>query len=179
MKSIFNKILLHPGFILTTWFIFVFFIVVILPAVSMATFEQGLTESIDTNFAFDPSLIYPIVEAYGAEGRAYYIWQRWSFDLIWPFVYGLPLYVTLNRFIPLQIKLRNWIVLIPLIATSMDYLENVIFTVLVSLFPIEIFWLAWLGVIVSALKWLTLGTSMMMVTILPFFLLYRLVRKTF
>ncbi len=177
MKSTLNKIIRHPGLILSTWFVFVFFMVVILPAVSMATFEQGLTESIDTNFAFDPSLIYPIVESYGAEGRAYYILQRWTFDLIWPLVYGLPLYVTLNRFIPPSLTLRKLIVLLPLMATALDYLENIIFTLLVSLFPIEIPLLAWLGVSVSALKWLALGTSMFLVTILPGFGLYGLIRK--
>lgn len=178
MKSMLNKILLHPGLILATWFVFVFFMVVILPAVSMATFERGLTESIDTNFAFNPILIYQIVEAYGVEGRAYYIWQRWTFDLIWPIVYGLPLFVTLNRFIALQMPFRKWIVFLPLFASSLDYLENIIFTVLVSLFPIEIPGLALLGVSVSALKWVALMTSMIVVIILPCKGFYQWIRRS-
>lgn len=178
MNKLLKKVLIHPGFILATWFVFVFFMVVILPAVSMATYEQGLTESIDTNFSFDPSLIYQIVDAYGVNGRAYYIWQRWTFDLIWPLVYGLPLFATLNRFIQPKLNFRKWIVLLPLFATLLDYLENIIFTLLVTLYPTEIPLLAWIGVTVSALKWFTLGTAMMLVTLLPFFGLYSWVRQT-
>ena len=179
MKKIsIQSIIKHPGFILATWFVFVFFMVVILPAVSMATYDQGLTESIDTNFSFDPSAIYRIVEAYGESGRAYYIWQRWTFDLIWPLVYGLPLFSTLNRFIPNHIKLRNLIIFLPLIATLLDYLENITFTMLVSLFPIEIPFLALLGVSISALKWFALGSSMLIVSVLPIFGLILFIQKT-
>ena len=128
--------------------------------------------------SFDPSLIYQIVDDYGANGRAYYIWQRWTFDLIWPLVYGLPLFATLNRFIQPKLNFRKWIVLLPLFATLLDYLENIIFTLLVTLYPTEIPLLAWIGVTVSALKWFALGTAMMLVTLLPFFGLYSWVRQT-
>ena len=179
MKLNIQSVIQHPGFILASWFVFVFvfFMVVILPAVSMATVEQGLTESIDTNFSFDPASIYRIVEAYGPSGRAYYIWQRWTFDLIWPLVYGLPLFSTLNRFIPKLFRFRTMIVFLPLFATILDYLENVTFTVLVSLFPTEIPLLAVLGVTISAFKWFALGTSMMIVSILPIIGLFSLLRK--
>jgi len=177
MKLNIQSVIQHPGFILASWFVFVFFMVVILPAVSMATVEQGLTESIDTNFSFDPAAIYRIVEAYGPSGRAYYIWQRWTFDLIWPLVYGLPLFSTLNRFIPKLFRFRTVIVFLPLFATILDYLENVTFTVLVSLFPTEIPLLAVVGVTISAFKWFALGTSMMIVSILPIIGLLSLLRK--
>jgi hypothetical protein len=177
MKLNIQSVIQHPGFILASWFVFVFFMVVILPAVSMATVEQGLTESIDTNFSFDPAAIYRIVEAYGPSGRAYYIWQRWTFDLIWPLVYGLPLFSTLNRFIPKLFRFRTMIVFLPLFATILDYLENVTFTVLVSLFPTEIPLLAVFGVTISAFKWFALGTSMMIVSILPIIGLLSLLRK--
>ena len=177
MKLNIQSVIQHPWFILASWFVFVFFMVVILPAVSMATVEQGLTESIDTNFSFDPAAIYRIVEAYGPSGRAYYIWQRWTFDLIWPLVYGLPLFSTLNRFIPKLFRFRNVIVFLPLFATILDYLENVTFTVLVSLFPTEIPLLAVVGVTISAFKWFALGTSMMIVSILPIIGLLSLLRK--
>jgi uncharacterized membrane protein len=69
------------------------------------------------------------------------------------------------------------IVFLPLIATLLDYVENVTFTVLVSLFPTEIPLLAVLGVTISAFKWFALGTSMMIVSILPIIGLLSLLRK--
>jgi len=178
MKNLIQKLILHPGFILATWFVFMFFMVVILPAVSMATYEQGLTESIDTNFSFNPSLIYPIIASYGDSGRAYYIWQRWTFDLVWPLVYGLPLFSTLNFFISRKTKLRKPIVFLPLVATLLDYVENIVFTILVSLYPTELPFLVIIGVSMSALKWLALAISMLIVTFLPFIWVFRWIPKS-
>jgi hypothetical protein len=69
------------------------------------------------------------------------------------------------------------IVFLPLIATLLDYVENVTFTVLVSLFPTEIPLLAFFGITISGLKWIALGTSMMIVSILPFIGLVSFIKK--
>ncbi|MFZ9139389.1 MAG: hypothetical protein ACO207_02975 [Bacilli bacterium] len=178
MNKFIKKLIMHPGFILATWFVFVFFMVAILPAVSMATYEQGLTESIDTNFSFNPSLIYPIIASYGDSGRAYYLWQRWTFDLVWPMVYGLPLFSTLNIFFSGKTKIRNSVVFLPLVATLLDYVENIVFTILVSLYPIELPFLVIIGVSISALKWFALAISMLIVTLLPFIWFFQWIRKS-
>ena len=56
----------HPNvYLVLAWATFLLFMATILPWVSGLSREAGLTESIDTNFSFDPSAIYRIVEAYG------------------------------------------------------------------------------------------------------------------
>jgi hypothetical protein len=51
----------------------------------------------------------------------------------------------------------------------LDYLENSVFTILVALYPLELSWLPILGVLMSLLKWIALGTSMMLTLIIPFY----------
>jgi hypothetical protein len=157
-KSISSSIIL-----VIAWANFILFMFTILPWVSGLSRDAGLTTSIDTNFSFDPSAIYPIVASYGADGRLFYIIQRWTFDLIWPLVYAWPLFVTLKLF-PI-----GMLALLPWLATALDYLENSVFTILVVLYPLELSWLPILGVLMSLLKWIALGTSMVLTLIIPFY----------
>ena len=167
MKHQLMKWMREPWVVLTTWFIFVFFMVVILPAVVMQTDAVGITESIDTNFSFDANDIYRILTSYGEDGRAYYVLQRWTFDLVWPLAYGLPLFTTLQLFLPKLVG-KNWQVIkfLPLIAVGLDYLENILFTIIVVAYPTEISWLAFIGVSVSFLKWITLSTAMILTLVI-------------
>ena len=159
-----KKFISHPGFILSTWFFFVFFMVVVLPAVSYQANQMGLNPSIDTNFSFDPQNIYRILEGYGENGRQFYLFQRWTFDFVWPMVYGFPIFFTLklwlghfkNPFIQLFIFL-------PLFAMSFDYLENITFSIMILLYPTESIVFAYLGVGISLFKWITLSIALMSV----------------
>ena len=161
-----KKIFSHPGFILFNWFVFVFFLVVVLPAVSYAANQMGLSPSIDTNFSFDPTAIYSILNGYGESGRAFYLFQRWTFDAVWPMVYGFPIFFTLRLWLG---KVNSWFVklfiYLPLIAMLLDYLENIIFSVIILLYPSEWMILAYLGVLTSLLKWIALGVSLMSVIV--------------
>lgn len=158
-----SQLIKHPGAILASWFVFVFVMVVILPTVASNASLNGLNESIDTNFSFDPSLIYSILDNYGSAGRAYYVLQRWSFDLVWPIIYGVPLYLTLNRLITRSNKWISIMILSPLIAVLLDYVENIIFTILALAFPLQMEWLTVIGVSVSLLKWVLLSFAMILV----------------
>ena len=159
---------LDPHIYLTlAWANFILFMFTILPWVSGLSRDAGLTTSIDTNFSFDPSAIYPIVASYGPDGRLFYIIQRWTFDLIWPLVYAWPLFVTLKLF-PI-----GMLALLPWLATALDYLENSVFTILVALYPFELSWLAILGVSMSLLKWIALGTSMILTLLVPIFFAFK------
>jgi hypothetical protein len=161
-KSISSSIIL-----VIAWANFILFMFTILPWVSGLSRDAGLTTSIDTNFSFDPSAIYPIVASYGADGRLFYIIQRWTFDLIWPLVYAWPLFVTLKLF-PI-----GMLALLPWLATALDYLENSVFTILVVLYPLELSWLPILGVLMSLLKWIALGTSMVLTLLVPIFFAFK------
>lgn len=122
---------------------------------------MGMTESIDTNFNFNPSLIYPIVKRYGDKGRAFYIRQRWTFDLVFPLVYGVPFWLTMKKFLPrVSLEKFHFVADLALVATAFDYLENIVFTILVALYPTEIGVLPVIGIVMSLFKWTSLSLAM-------------------
>lgn len=173
MKKIHRFIIQHAYyFVFGSWLIFTLFLITILPWVSRQSVTMGLTTSIDTNFSFNPSGIYAIVLSYGPEGRTYYILQRWTFDVIWPVVYAFPLWISIRQLV-VGTKWR-WLSLIPLLAMGFDYMENIVFTILVGLYPFEWFGLAMIGVGISLFKWL----SLMLAYVLLFLLgMIRLVNR--
>jgi hypothetical protein len=174
-----KKIFSHPGFILFNWFVFVFFLVVVLPAVSYQASQMGLTPSIDTNFSFDPTVIYSILTGYGESGRAFYLLQRWTFDFVWPMVYGFPIFFTLRLWLGKgNASLVKGFIYLPLMAMMLDYLENITFSVIILLYPTEWLILAYLGVLMSLLKWIALGVSLMSVTVLSVVVLFQTILRS-
>jgi hypothetical protein len=147
--------------IVFSWVVFVFVLVFVLPNVASASEANGLSESIDTNFSFSPGLLVDILSAYGEEGRAYYITQRWTFDLYYPLVYGVPISLSLNRLI-IQPKNRR-IAWIGMFASSFDYIENIIFTIAALTFPSSTMVWVTMGVVVSMAKWSALGGGFLLV----------------
>ncbi len=174
-----KKIFSHPGFILFNWFVFVFFLVVVLPAVSFQASQMGLTPSIDTNFSFDPTVIYSILTGYGESGRAFYLLQRWTFDFVWPMVYGFPIFFTLRLWLGKgNASLVKGLIYLPMMAMMLDYLENITFSIIILLYPIEWMILAYLGVLISLLKWIALGVSLMSVTVLSVVVLFQTILRS-
>jgi len=47
----------------------------------------GTDVSPDTSVFYSAGELYGMAESYGEEGRAYYIYSRFTFDLIWPAAY--------------------------------------------------------------------------------------------
>ena len=74
-----------------TLFFFLFFLVftsVVLPYISNLTERViGVSESIDTNFSFNLFTLYTIIDSYQEEGRRFYVFIRWTFDVVWPLIY--------------------------------------------------------------------------------------------
>jgi len=84
----FNKKITLLVFIVAA-LIFTGFIIFVLPAVSATTKEiTGSSLSPDTSFFYSVEKLYQIAEEYGEAGRQYYINSRFTFDVIWPIVYG-------------------------------------------------------------------------------------------
>ena len=150
-----------PIFVYLSWLIFAVFMVWILPAVARANVEAGLTESIDTNFSFNPSLIRDIIIAYGEEGRTFYLIQRWTFDAVYPLAYGLPLSFSLWGLLK-NSKFVRWSWL-PMFASTFDYLENIAFSLIILSYPTLPLWNITIATILSLIKWILLGGSFVLV----------------
>lgn len=156
MKFKFNRL-----YLIVSWIVFTVFMITVLPNVALATEEAGLVGSIDTNFSFNPNSILQIIIDYGPEGRRYYLIQRWTFDAIYPLVYALPLAFSIWGLL-LNSKYIRWAWL-PMFAASFDYFENITYSLLMLSFPNIGVNGVMVGVILSAIKWLLLGSSYVMV----------------
>ena len=165
----------RPMYVWVSWAIFLVFMVWILPSVAAANANAGLTESIDTNFSFNPMLIREIITSYGADGRQFYLVQRWTFDAVYPLAYGLPLSFSLWGLL-LTSKYQRWSWL-GMGAALFDYLENIAFSLLMLSYPALPLWAITFAVGLSLIKWVLLGSSFFIVMGLSVFRLIRLIRQ--
>jgi hypothetical protein len=160
-------------YVWVSWAIFLVFMVWILPSVAAANANAGLTESIDTNFSFNPELIRDIIISYGADGRQFYLVQRWTFDAVYPLAYGLPLSFSLWGLL-FTSKYQRWSWL-GMGAALFDYLENIAFSLIMLGYPSLPLWAITFAVGLSMIKWILLGSSFLMVMVLSVLKLIRLI----
>jgi hypothetical protein len=139
--------------------VFVFFLVAVLPQEAAKGAAMGLVDSIDSAFFYSPERLYAIAAAYGAEGRAFYIQQRFSFDVIWPLAYGFFVFSWLN----LWLRSKRWVLLLSWVPVGFDFLENISAAFVLSRFPERVNGVAWMASVFTPLKWLTLYSALTLV----------------
>ncbi len=146
--------------------IFVVFVSLVLPRISILTTESiGISESPDTSFSFDSDRFYEMVEDYGEEGRTFYVQVRWTFDVIWPLVYGVFL-ISTTLFFSSGLKSRKPLVLLPILAVGFDFLENIFATIVMTVYPKVVPTLFFFLKLSSMTKWGTLFVSFIIIIIL-------------
>lgn len=67
--------------------IFVLFMIFVLPQQSQKAEAYSGGTSPDTSYFYSAADLYQMAEAYGADGRAAYIYARFTFDLVFPLAY--------------------------------------------------------------------------------------------
>lgn len=148
--------------------LFAFFIAVILPDQSAQAIANGLSESIDTSWFYNAASLYRIAESYGESGRAFYIQQRWTFDLVWPVVYFLFIFSLSSLFyksIGLS-KMNRWILSFSWFAIFFDYIENTLVTIVMLNYPNPTPLIADFAGTFTSLKWIFLGISFIVLFLL-------------
>lgn len=148
--------------------IFFTFIIIVLPQQSALAVANGLVYSIDTTFFYNAQCLYDIAEAFGASGRNFYLYQRWTFDLMWPLVYTsfiFSLSALLYKSIGLS-PLNYWILAASWLAMGFDYLENTMVSIVMVRFPHPTWIIADLAGTVTSLKWITLTMSFVVLFLL-------------
>jgi hypothetical protein len=148
---------------LITLALFVMFMLVVLPAESDRSAQvTGSVKSPDTSFYYTKTELYQMAEAYGQEGRLYYLDSRISFDIVWPLVYTFFLINSiswiLNKTILEESKLRL-LNLAPMAGILLDFLENISNMVVMFRYPLRTDILASLAGIFTSLKWVFVGGS--------------------
>lgn len=148
--------------------VFILFMLFVLPKMAGRLSEMtGVSVSPDTSFIYSAADLYAMAEAYGAEGRAYYIYQRFTFDLIWPLAYllfFLALITLLYRHLPAASSLRR-VNLLPFAGVLFDLLENSGAAYLMYRYPEPVPFLAALVPVFTFLKWLMIGLSSLAILI--------------
>jgi hypothetical protein len=177
MKQLF-KLKLNIYHVLLVLFIFAIFTATILPSEAIRGVEAGLTQSIDTSILYSVEDLYLIISGYTREVRLAYIYQRFTFDLIWPLVYGAFIVVTTTYLlIKIKIKRINSLIYFPLAALGFDFLENISVSILMFIYPLRINVIALMASLFTTLKWITLSYSFIQIIILTVILLIIKIKK--
>lgn len=149
-----------PVFIVAV-FIFIGFMILVLPAVSATTKEiTGSSLSPDTSFFYSVETLYQIAEEYGEAGREYYINSRFTFDVIWPVVYGFFLVSALSLTFKNPIASKSFYMfnLLPLFGMGFDFFENITVSYVMFRYPQTTF-IAYLSPYFTLMKWLLIYLS--------------------
>jgi hypothetical protein len=147
--------------------VFLAFMIFVLPAESNKSTELGIEQSPDTSFFYTKEELYFIADSYGEEGRAFYVNQRFTFDLIWPIAYGLFLTMTL-AYLGKNAS-SKWIrkaFYLPIGSVVIDYLENIMTATVMYRYPKETMIFSDLAGFVTALKWISLSLSFVILLVI-------------
>lgn len=143
--------------------VFLLFTAVVLPAQAVATGEYaGEAGSPDTSFWYSAADLYAMAEAYGEAGRAQYVRARFTFDLVWPPVFTVFLAMSLSwlarRLLAPESAWRR-ANLIPLLAMTADYGENVSAALVIGRYPARTPVAETLAPVFTATKWTALAVA--------------------
>jgi hypothetical protein len=152
------------------------FMATILPAKAAdAALYTPAGASFDTSFFYTPAQAIERVGLYSPEARAAYVYDRWTFDLVWPLVYGFFL-LSGWAFGLSCLLLENtggwyrgcfaWL-LVPAMAVIFDLIENTAVTVLMLAYPASPFTAAVVASAGTLIKWILVVVGMSGATGLP------------
>jgi len=136
--------------------IFVFFLVVVLPGMAGGLSELAGTDvSPDTSFIYSAEELYGMAEMYGEEGRSYYIYSRFTFDLIWPAAYLFFLAASVSYLFRYLHPNNHWrlVNLLPFAGAVFDILENSAASLVMYRYPLPTAVIAQLAPIFTFIKW--------------------------
>jgi hypothetical protein len=167
-----------PAVVLASMIVFVAFMVFVLPgqAAAAETYSAGVG-SPDTTLLYSSQDLSDMASVYGQAGRQAYIRARWGFDLAFPLVYAafltLAISWLLTRALPAESP-AHLLNLLPPMAMLADFLENSLTTLVMVRFPNPAPLAFLLAPPVSALKWLLVSASFLL---LPLAAVLALLRK--
>lgn len=120
--------------------VFILFMVFVLPdQAQKAEAVSGGAGSPDTSYFYSSADLERMAEAYGEEGRAAYVYARFTFDLVFPVVYLAFLATSiswlLNKAIPEPGNKWRLLNLFPVLGALFDYCENIAASVFMSAYP--------------------------------------------
>lgn len=159
--------------------IFVLFTSLVLPYINNLTNNLiGVSESPDTGFGLSLSDYYIMRNRYGEYGIKIYTIMRFTFDIIWPFVYGGFLITSLYYLQKESNVFQSFrLYFIAATAVLFDFLENLLAVLFMNMFPREFDLLVYALKISSTLKWLVLVVSFSMLLYVFIIFIHKKIRN--
>lgn len=162
--------------------VFALFMVFVLPQQALdAAASSGNAGSPDTSLWYTPAELYRMAEVYGAAGRRAYIRARFTFDLVWPLVYGAFLATAiswLNRAAFPAESLGRLANLVPALGVVLDFLENISTSLVMARYPRRTPGVDLLAPVFTLTKWLFVGGSFVLLVAVAAAALWRRVRRS-
>lgn len=160
----------------------IFTILFILTIAALPSIQESSSEasrSPDMSFFYTVEELYDIADSYGVEGRNNYIYMRFTFDLVFPLIYGGFLVSILGWLYDMD-RLLTWrdrVVLLPFGAMIFDYLENVSTSTVMWYYPTRVDFVGFLATVFTPIKWVLLSIAFLL--LIPGFIirLYDRLRK--
>ncbi len=158
-----NRIILSSSkwVVLSSTIIFLIFAGTVLPDQARKAEEYSAEiGSPDLSLFYSPTDLYQMAEEYGLSGRQAYIRARFTFDLLFPMIYGAFLLFTsawsLGRTTD-ENNHKRLLIFIPVWAVLFDLLENTFAAVVISRYPQPSGIIAVLAPFFTFFKWLFVG----------------------
>ena len=136
--------------------------ILILPYMQSKFDPQGTLGVLDLKFGFTADEAYNMLQAYGEEGRKYYLFAESVIDIIYPIIYTITnvlllSYVFKKAFSPVNfIQKLN---IFPILACIGDLLENTGIIKMITAFPEKLDVAASFASNAGLFKWVTFGIS--------------------
>ncbi len=157
--------------ILFFFVVFILFNLVVMRGIAnQITHYSGGVGPIDLEITgYTPEEAFAMIEAYGKEGRAFYIWTELVADTAYPIVYGgflMLLTLALTPRIYTEGSFWQKLYLIPIAGVLMDLSENVGIVLMLNSYPEQPVLIARAACAFTLLKWGILGVSLVIAFVL-------------
>jgi hypothetical protein len=161
--------------------IFILFMIFVLPQQAAESPSAGLEAgSPDSSLWYTPAELYRMAEAYGDAGRQAYVRERFTFDLVWPLVYGIFLAAAISWFSRQAFagaSLWQRANLAPVLGVLLDFLENVSSSLVMARYPQRTPVVDLLAPVFTLTKWAFVGGSFLLLALVATVSVWRWVRR--
>ena len=140
--------------------------IAILPSLQ-GTMIDGGSESPDLSLYYSTEDLYRMAENYGAEGRSEYIRMRFTFDLVFPLIYGGFLFSGIGwLFNSERQESRIWMInRLPLFGVLFDYFENIASSIVMWRYPERTPILDTAATIFTPVKWIIISICFILILV--------------
>jgi hypothetical protein len=125
---------------------------------------------------YTPTQAFQVMTAYGEAGRRAYAFLLLTIDLVFPFLYGSFFFLSIrgaSRKAGVSMCWANALASFGFIATGCDWLENISFLILLSVYPGQSIGVANLASMFTVTKFLSSGVSVIILAALWIYILIR------